>query len=215
MLEHYVESNSVLNQLEEDILKNLQKIENFKTLAGKVNRYFCQFLELLDQPMDSFKCCGNPEIITLDGIVISIEAKRIRSENLQYPWIIGTSNNRCRQKYIEDNLIFRATTRINRALINIKYEDIILFKSFTDENGLQHEDLDKIIKTYTSPCVDLLESICKTLTAPYKCPENCKLFFRSIRKSVCPAISITPKILWNNLRLYLSSNAYMDDIVSS
>lgn len=94
LLEHYTECNSVLNIDSAGILKNSKNINYLKTIAGKINRYFCQFLELLNQPMESFKCCGNPEIITLDGIVISIEAKRIRAENLNYPWIIGTSNKR-------------------------------------------------------------------------------------------------------------------------
>ena len=36
------------------------------------------------------KCCGgSPEVITLDGIVMSIESKRIREANLSQPWISG------------------------------------------------------------------------------------------------------------------------------
>ena len=37
----------------------------------------------------------------------------------------------------------------------------------------------------------------------YRCPEIVRSFFRSIRKAVCPANTITPTILWGYLRIYL------------
>ena len=70
------------------------EIQKFKYLSGKINRYFCQFLGLLDNPIQSFSCCVNPDIITLDGIVLSIDSSRIRRQNLQSPWICGQSNER-------------------------------------------------------------------------------------------------------------------------
>ncbi len=74
--------------------QNGESICHLKSLSGKINQYFCQFLELLEHPANSFMCCQDPEIITLDGIVLSIEAARIKSQNLQYPWINGNSKKR-------------------------------------------------------------------------------------------------------------------------
>lgn len=73
---------------------NESDLEHFKSLSGTINRFFCQFLGLLDQPLDCYSCCTDPEIITLDGIVLSIESSRIRRQNLQTPWVSGESNNR-------------------------------------------------------------------------------------------------------------------------
>ena len=51
---------------------NQKEINHFKMITGRINRYFCQFLDLLDHPIESFNCCSNPEIVTLDGIVLHL-----------------------------------------------------------------------------------------------------------------------------------------------
>ena len=64
-------------------------------MSGKVNKYFCQFLSLLNQPVQSYLCCENPEIVALDGLGLTIETRRIDSQNFKYPWIKeGISRNR-------------------------------------------------------------------------------------------------------------------------
>lgn len=81
-------------------LLNEKEYINLKHLAGKVNRFFCQFLELLETPTESYSCCTNPEIITLDGIVLSIDSGRIRRQHLKSPWINGESNERFLIEYL-------------------------------------------------------------------------------------------------------------------
>ena len=56
-------------------------------MSGKINKYFCQFLSLLNQPVQSYLCCEDPEIIALDGLGLTIETRRINSQNFVYPWI--------------------------------------------------------------------------------------------------------------------------------
>jgi len=73
---------------------NQKEITSFECLAGIVNQYFCQFLDLLYDKHNSFSCCDNPDIVMLDGIVMSIEASRILRQKLEAPWIIGQSNTR-------------------------------------------------------------------------------------------------------------------------
>ena len=97
LLEHYKISKCVIDFSSNKVVNDeYQKsvIGYVRNLSGKINRYFCQFLELLEQPMNSFMCCTNPEIVTLDGIVLSIEAARIRDQKLTYPWIAGVSRSR-------------------------------------------------------------------------------------------------------------------------
>jgi hypothetical protein len=69
-------------------------------MSGKMNRYFCQFLELLDQPESSYICCATPEIITLDGIVLSIESSRIKKQNLENPSICSEGKSRHSYSYV-------------------------------------------------------------------------------------------------------------------
>jgi len=47
-------------------------------------------------------CCGNPEVITLDGIVLSVETSKIKQQGLKTPWIIGNSNTRLISGFIFD-----------------------------------------------------------------------------------------------------------------
>ena len=143
---------------------NQKEINHFKMITGRINRYFCQFLDLLDHPIESFNCCSNPEIVTLDGIVLSIETARIMRQNLNYPWMSGHSNKR--YKFIEIiSINLRSSTRLQRSLINNPNPPI-------------------------------------------------RLFFRSIRKAVCSAISITPKWIWDNIQDYLRFGTGLEELVS-
>ena len=73
--------------------------------------------------------------------------------------------------------------------------------------GLTPEKLQFLIGTYpNSAVIQFLQSLCKYQIPPFKCPPLLKLFFRSIRKAVCPAISITPRAVWVNLRIFLESD---------
>lgn len=78
-------------------------------------------------------------------------------------------------------------------------------EKYTGSEGLDAANFLKLVEAYTNPCIDLLKALCEEKPLPYTCPSTISLFFRSIRKSVCPAISITPKQLWIDLRLYLNS----------
>ena len=97
-------------------------------------------------------------------------------------------------------------------------EQIKYLEDFTSAKGLSHSGYVELCQLL-NPCVTLLKNICNIFghdrEPPYTCPPCIKLFFRSIRKAVCPAISITPKILWGNLRTYLRSEASIDSLVSN
>ena len=56
--------------------------------------FFCQFLSILQVPEKSTVCCQNPDKITLDGIVLSIETARIKKQELRTPWIQQETSER-------------------------------------------------------------------------------------------------------------------------
>jgi hypothetical protein len=65
-----------------------------------------------------------------------------------------------------------------------------------------------------NPCIALLSIICVDQAEPFFCPPLIRTFFKSIRKAVCPAIGITPKVLWGYLRSYLNNGTTIDVMVS-
>ena len=171
--------------------------------ASKFNRYFCQFLDLLDNPIDSFTCCNDPEIITLDGIVLSIDSSKIRRQNLKSPWIFGESNQRY-VLFIEMLFYNRVSTRHGRSILNLSKVHCSYLEEYTGKEGLSADKRNELVATYfDNPCILLLDSICLTQSPPFKPPPAIKLFFQSIRKSVCPAISIAPKELWGCINSYI------------
>jgi hypothetical protein len=87
LLQNYYETGYIQKEDEKEL-------KYFRNMTGKINRYFCQFLELLQNPFDLGSCCEHPEIVTLDGIVLSIESAKIRKRNLQTPWVCGESKKR-------------------------------------------------------------------------------------------------------------------------
>lgn len=67
-------------------------------------------------------------------------------------------------------------------------------EKYTGSEGLDAANFLKLVEAYTNPCIDLLKALCEETS-------TISLFFRSIRNSVCPAISITPKQLWIDLKI--------------
>ena len=106
----------------------------------------------------------------------------------------------------------RAGTRIERALVLLNRIQVKYIEEFTSREGLSRAGLIELTKI-KNPCMDLLKSICSTLPEPFLCPPAISLFFRSIRKAVCPAVSITPKIMWGILRSYLRNDSSINQVV--
>jgi hypothetical protein len=106
----------------------------------------------------------------------------------------------------------RAGTRIERALVLLNRIQVKYIEEFTSREGLSRAGLIELMKI-NNPCMDLLKSICSNLIEPFLCPPAISSFYRSIRKAVCPAISITPKILWGILRSYLRHDTSIDQVV--
>lgn len=100
----------------------------------------------------------------------------------------------------------RASTRKDRSIIELSKSHIIYLQEYTGQHGLTREKLTELIDSYNNVCIILLEILCQSQNPPYKPPASIKIFFQSIRKAVCPAISITPTELWGDISFYLSNS---------
>jgi hypothetical protein len=126
---------------EEDRASMRLKMER---LSGSTSQFFFSFLKLLEYPKSVMKCCGgNPDIITLDGIVMSIDSKRIREATLVRPFILETNFNR-QSKRKDRNILY--LSKIEKEIIN----------QFTSEEGVPVETFNACFNSNTHPIVQMM-----------------------------------------------------------
>jgi hypothetical protein len=161
-----------------------------------------EFLKLLEYPAAVMKCCGgSPDTITLDGIVMSIESKRIRDAKLTQPWVSHTNFN-------------RQTTRKQRNLLELSPAEKKLIELYISDNGVPINDLNMLRNGYRrNPIVELMVSSATIANGNYICDNILKPFFRSCRKDIMPAISFLPKVLWTAVSGYLNDQMPLFDLV--
>lgn len=109
--------------------------------SGRVNAAFIGYLQLIDIPAQLFYCCEKPKMLCMDGIVLSVESRRIHEQNLKRCWATQIAGS-------------RATTRDQRAIWSFNEEHKKLLKAYA--NG---ESTSEGIYQISHPLVDL----CKTL----------------------------------------------------
>lgn len=74
-------------------------------MSGKVNSIMTEYLKLIDYPENFFQCCLNPKVLCTDGIVLSVESKRIQNRGLVEPWRDFTARNQRFRKRRERDVI--------------------------------------------------------------------------------------------------------------
>jgi hypothetical protein len=69
-------------------INSITQVENSSwiKLAGKVSQFLTGFVNICDFPSQNFRWC-EPEIVCMDGIVLSIQYKRIIQQTLEFPWL--------------------------------------------------------------------------------------------------------------------------------
>jgi hypothetical protein len=92
--------------------------KEWSNLAGKINEMMMHFVRLIDYPERIFQCCENPKIVTVDGIVLSVESSRIQSRKLKEPWIVPEAS------------ATRFSSRIHRHLILLNKGDRELLREY-------------------------------------------------------------------------------------
>lgn len=185
-------------------------------LTGRLTTFMSEYLKLVDYPMDLFKCCEVPEIISTDGgyrfltvgIVLSIETWRIEEANLQAPW-----------KSKEPPLSQRASTRTSRSVIPFKNnEDRKQMYEYSHSDGIQEMDYKKLIRVVKALCLSigsLLESTSVFVNKCFKPHASLKPFFQSCSKLIFPAIHFVPKCLWDEIESLIKSKTLSVEIMES
>ena len=120
------------------------------------------------------------------------------------------------EKILRKSYKFRVTTRDERSIIKLSLDNIKLLEKFVGDKGLSPDDISELEKlSPQNPCINFLLQICNNprVSYPKKCLPSVSIFFRSIRKDVCPAISIAPKIMWQQILRFISEKNTFDDLV--
>lgn len=86
---------------------------NWTSLNGKIHEAFCAASERLEVSLASYKCCDNPKVLLMDGVVASIKSRNL--PNFKKIWLHGKSKHRC-------------TTRNERQLKTISKQEKPIFE---------------------------------------------------------------------------------------
>ena len=166
--------------------------KSWMSMAGRVNGVMTAYLCLVDYPEKHFQCCEDPEVVCIDGIVLSVESRRI---NTTTPWV--------------DPRILRTrfTKKEDRCVLNLTATQKEIIKTFI-RSGVYLEDLKQLAgELGTRAGCFFLYNIISDPTNPQmvQCPPLLKRFYQSLYKSISPACSIAPANTWDMIREVIHS----------
>ena len=173
-----------------------------------VNLVLTEFIMLIDFPESLFRCCSDPDIVCIDGIVLSIESWRIRERNFTAPWRETTPSKQ------------RATTRKDRNCWYLPesatWKPRKLLRQFAlRDGGLTRSEITQLIQKHPGPFSVLLNRIAypviKDGLEVFMCPAVLQPFFHSASKPISPAIGVIPKVLWEPTAMFLSTRRLRND----
>lgn len=159
--------------------------KRFNALSSKLTSFLGEYLmKLVNIPANLFACCENPSIISMDGIVLSVEQNRIRNANLSSPWLMEQSSRH------------RATTRLQRNILQttLKYVRDLIYAFAT--NGITHEELLKLELNLDSALFELIILAQTEIGSKLASNEHLRPFFRSCSKQIFPAAHYMPPSVW-------------------
>lgn len=167
--------------------------KTWMNLAGRVNGIMTAFLSLVDYPENHFQCCQDPEIVCIDGIVLSVESKRIKTTT---PWVDPHP------------LRFRFTKKEDRYIVVLSPNQKQVLKNYI-RTGVFMEDIGQLAAEIGGPFGRfLLSSSVVDQSNPrlVQCHSLLKRFYRSLYKWISPACSIAPYATWPILEEIIDTN---------
>ena len=185
--------------------------DKWTNMHSVVNLVLTEFIMLIDFPEPLFRCCQHPEVICVDGIVLSIENRRIKERNFSTPW---------REDAPTRN---RASTRSDRNVWDLKqsirWKPRELLRQFALRNGgLKRQELVQLIRRHPGPLSDLLNlaayPVQRNGSEIYVCPSLLQPFFHSASKPISPAIGVVPKVLWHDTAGFLQSKQFRPEYLN-
>lgn len=186
--------------------------EKWKRLRSKVSYAITEFLMLVDLPPKLFQCCSEPDVVCVDGIVLSIESARIKQKNLMTPWKESTPSSA------------RASTRKDRNYWYLKkskkynpVDKVGLFSSV--KSGISMGDISAIIRACPGPLADLMKLVAVKITnygsTLYQCPPMLRPIYRSACKPISPALALIPSSLWIDVDRFLDNPGPSCELIGS
>lgn len=171
----------------------------FGARAGLVNQVLAEFCRIIDLDPQFFKCCETPEIICIDGIVISVEMQRITAQRLSQPWLLGPGKAK------------RATNRSQRHIWQgdkSQRESMLLYAG----TGVKSDEYQNLLRvTDSTPSLrNVLIEFSIFDGSVYSCPRELHFFFRSLGKDVMPATQLLPANTWPSVKLFLEGGDHSD-----
>lgn len=161
--------------------------KSWMNMSGRVNGIMTAYLSLVDYPSNHFQCCKDPEVVCIDGIVLSVESRRI---NTTTPWVDSHA------------LRTRFTKKEDRSIVVLSAQQKQILKDFI-RIGTQLEDLELLASEIGSPVGDFI--LCNIISdrrnpQVLQCPPLLKRFYQSLYKWISPACSIAPSSTWDMLK---------------
>lgn len=165
----------------------------YMSRAGLVNQVQAEFCRIIELDPKLFQCCAEPDIVCIDGIVISIEMQRLSAQRLSQPWLLGSG------------MAKRATTRPDRHVWKgdkIQRMDMLAYA----RTGIKADDFQNLLSvTESSPCLhDALVEFSIYDGLMYTCERELYYFFRSMGKDVMPATQFLPSMTWDSVSDYIA-----------
>ncbi|KAJ2990132.1 hypothetical protein HDV02_004605 [Globomyces sp. JEL0801] len=170
--------------------------------AGRINAILREFLKMIDYPVENtFKCCEDPEVVCIDGIVLSVENRKIKGQNLVEPWHDTSFKTKERFNYRNKD----------RAIIHFNKDTKEMFKKFRKRTGgIDEAELQELEDLYNHDGVEkhpLMEFIreCCECDGRYIGPICLRDFFSFLSKDISPACSLLPYCLWPTIEDFITT----------
>ena len=155
-------------------------------------------LNLVDYPHSHFQCCKDPEVVCIDGIVLSVESRRITTTT---PWV---------DPHV---LRTRFTKKEERSIVVLSATQKELLKEFI-RSGIALEDLEEMASELDLAIGNFMVYNITIQDDLVHCPILLKRFYQSLYKWISPASSIAPSGTWDMLKKIVLHKVIPFDYIS-
>ncbi|KAJ2994625.1 hypothetical protein HDV02_001451, partial [Globomyces sp. JEL0801] len=185
--------------LDQEPSTNIRGRKYLKQFSGSVSRVLTAFLKLIRYPSDYFQCCKTPRVVCVDGIVLSIETRRLLAQSLTEPWRQTCNPLKKRFSTRKERHLLPNMTKTIRKLI----KDLTLA-----DTGVTQSDLISIDTHFNNPVSKFILMFKKERRVGdgfYVMPLNLAKLFKFMYKDVCPTSSLAPPSIYLHLNRILEN----------
>lgn len=177
------------------------KAKSLKAMAGKINSILTSFLKLIEYPDSFMNCCKDPDIVCVDGIVLSADHMKVKHQQLDIPWRAGALP--ASQRF---------STRKERQVWYLSEQHRNLIRAYV-RSGITSQELQILIEIEPEPKVvtNFIISCSTTAESPtgelyYRSPATLRTFFECLYKQIAPTAAIMPSFIWSTIQAVLDDS---------